>query len=70
MVHSLTWKLVDDTAASLGVSDEARRKWRQSGRGVPSAWRISIVEKLARDGVAVSFSDFEALPETPGRIAA
>ena len=70
MSQTLTWKLVDDTAAALGVGDEARRKWRQANRGVPPAWRISIVEKLASDGVTVSFADFDALPETPGRIAA
>jgi hypothetical protein len=70
MVHQLTWKLVDDTAAALGANDEARRKWRQANRGVPAAWRISIVEKLAKDGINVAFADFDALPETPGRIAA
>lgn len=70
MVHALTWKLVDDTAAALGVNDETRRKWRQPNRGVPPSWRIQIVEKLFAEGVSVSFADFDALPEKPGRIAA
>lgn len=70
MANILTWKVVDDAAAELGVSQDARLKWRQAGRGVPPAWRISIVERLARDRVSVAFADFDALPETPGRIAA
>lgn len=69
MVHTLTWKLVNDTAETLGVSHEARRKWRQSGRGVPPIWRIKIVEALAASGSPVELGAFDALPETPGRIA-
>lgn len=70
MQKPLTWKVVDDTATLLGVSDEARRKWRQSGRGVPHEWRFKIAEALEGEGYQVGFADFEALPEKPGRIAA
>lgn len=70
MATPLTWKIVDDAAAELGASHDARLKWRQSGRGVPPSWRIQIVEKLFAEGVSVSFADFDALPEKPGRIAA
>jgi hypothetical protein len=67
---TLTWKLVDDTAADLGANESARLKWRQRGRGVPPAWRIKIVEDLMQRGVPVSLSDFDRLGPTPGRIAA
>lgn len=66
----LTWQLVDDVAAELGAGDAARRKWRQSGRGVPADWRIKITQSLMARGVPVSLADFEKLPENPGRIAA
>ena len=70
MTYPLTWKLVDETAAALGAPGETRRKWRQTGRGVPFAWRIKLVEHLNDIGHDANFADFEALPETPGRIAA
>lgn len=70
MPHSITWKIVDDTAAELGASEAARLKWRQGGRGVPSAWRIKIAEALMANGEPVALADFDALEPTPGRIAA
>lgn len=70
MEHALTWKLIDDTAAALGAEAETRRKWRQRGSGVPQAWRIKIVEALAREGHTISFAAFDDLPQNPGRIAA
>ncbi len=70
MPNTLTWKLVDDTAASLGVNEAARLKWRQAGRGVPAVWQIKIVRELMMQGVPVSLDDFATLPENPGRIAA
>jgi hypothetical protein len=69
-MSNLTWKTVDEVAAELGVSDAARLKWRQKGRGVPSIWRIRIAQHLMATGVPVALSDFEELPATPGRIAA
>lgn len=66
----LNWAVVDRVAASLDASDVARRKWRQTGRQVPHEWRAKIIDKLAAEGVAVRFSDFDALPQTPGSIAA
>lgn len=66
----LTWKVVDDIAAELGVSESARLKWRQRAAGVPAKWRIAIVQELMRRGVPVALSDFDTLESTPGRIAA
>lgn len=66
----ITWSLVDREADALDVSSEARRKWRQTGRGVPLAWRVRIAERLAARGIFVALSDFDALPENPGRVAA
>lgn len=68
MEPNLTWRLVDDTAAELGVNPEARLKWRQ--RGVPPKWRIRILETLMQRSVPVSLADFDRLVLTPGRIAA
>jgi hypothetical protein len=67
---TLNWRVVDDTAAQLGVSREARAKWRQPNRGVPPEWRIKITQALMARGVPVALSDFDSLPENPGRIAA
>jgi hypothetical protein len=67
---TLTWKLVDDTAAVLGAQGSARLKWRQEGRGVPPAWRIKIVEDLMKRGIPVALADFERLEPKPGRVAA
>lgn len=61
---------MDQTAEALGANDAARRKWRQAGRGVPSIWRIKIVESLLSRGVPVALADFDKLESTPGRIAA
>lgn len=68
--NPLTWKLVDEAAAELGASEAARLKWRQDGRGVPSAWRIKIAEELLSRQIGISFADFDRLQPNPGRIAA
>lgn len=68
MQTNLTWKLVDDTGATLGAKADARMKWRQ--RGVPSSWRIKITEALMAQAIPVSLTDFDQLDLTPGRIAA
>ena len=65
---TINWKLIDDTAASLDVGYEARRKWRQ--RNVPYKWRIAIAQELMRRGIPVALGDFDRLEMTPGRIAA
>lgn len=70
MQDTLTWKLVDDTAATLGVGESARLKWRQTGRGVPATWQIKIARELMTRGVPVSLDDFARLPSNPGRVAA
>lgn len=66
----LTWALVDQTAAALGATEDARRQWRKTGRTVPPAWRIKITEHLHAKKMSVSFAAFDALPQAPGRIAA
>ena len=66
--NTLTWQLVDETGAQLGAEKAARLKWRQ--RGVPSKWRIDIVQALMSQGVAVSLAEFDRLEIKPGRIAA
>lgn len=70
MPETLTWNVVDKVAAELGVKLPARLKWRQPGRGVPAEWRIKITQALMARGVPISLSDFDLLPENPGRIAA
>jgi hypothetical protein len=67
---TLTWRTVDDIAAELGAKPEARAKWRQPGRGVPAEWRIKITQALMGRSIPISLSDFDRLPENPGRIAA
>lgn len=67
---TLNWRIVDDIAAELGAKPEARLKWRQTGRGVPAEWRIRITQAFMARGVAIALSDFDSLPENPGRIAA
>lgn len=62
MEHSLTWKDIDAVAASLGVTIEARRKWRQRPAGVPHKQRIEIFEALKAAGREISFSAFDELP--------
>lgn len=70
LANSLSWTVVDRVAEILGAADSARRKWRQSGRGVPASWRIKIAEHLMREGVPVALAEFERLEANPGRIAA
>jgi hypothetical protein len=56
---SLTWSIVDETAAELGAKQWARLKWRQ--RGVPADWKIKITQKLMSQGIAVALSDFDRI---------
>lgn len=68
--NTLTWSVVDNTAADLGAKREARAKWRQEGRGVPPHWQIRIMKALLAQGIPVALGDFDRLPANPGRIAA
>lgn len=68
--NPLTWAIVDAEAEALGAEPEARRKWRQPGRGVPSDWKLRLIESLGAKGLKVVAADFDALPVNPGRIAA
>ncbi len=65
---SLTWEIVDAAAAALGATPAQRRKWRQTGRAVPPAWRIRIADKLRDDGAPVEHAAFDDLPPRPGRL--
>lgn len=65
----LTWEIVDAIAAELGATDANRRKWRQTGRQVPDAWRIRIVNALKARGAVVEFSAFDDLPPRPGKLS-
>jgi hypothetical protein len=67
---TLSWRIVDETAAELGAGESARLKWRQPNRGVPAEWKIKITQALMARGVPVALADFDKLPENPGRIAA
>lgn len=52
--------LINLLAAELGVSDEARKKWRQRG-AVPHKWRLPILDLAAKRRVPILQSDLEAL---------
>lgn len=43
--------LIDGLAKDLGISEAARKKWRQ--RGVPHRWRLAILRKAAEQGVVL-----------------
>ena len=49
--------LIDEVAKELGVTEAARKKWRQ--RGVPHKWRLPILRRAAARGVAIPDSAFE-----------
>lgn len=66
---TLTWETVDAIAAELGASTANRRKWRQTGRQVPDAWRIRISKVLQDRGTPVDFSAFDDLPPRPGKLS-
>lgn len=63
MSDSLTWDEIEEIAASMGVSDEARRKWRERG-GVPHRWRFPIAQAAQNRGKEVSEADLESPPKT------
>ena len=55
------WSLIDQTAAELGVTPGARRKWRQR-KTVPYKYRTRLISRLATKGVIVSLDYFENMP--------
>lgn len=67
-MNSLTWETVDAVAADLGATAQQRRKWRQTGRKVPDAWRIRIAEQMKTRGEPIAFSAFDGLPPRPGKL--
>jgi hypothetical protein len=56
---TLTWRIVEETAAELGAKKPALAKWRQ--RGVPAAWKVKITQTLMARSVPVALSDFDRL---------
>lgn len=68
MTTPLTWELVDSTAKTLGATAVQRRKWRQTGRQVPPAWRIRITDALREAGTPIETAAFDDLPPRPGRL--
>jgi hypothetical protein len=52
--------LIDLLAADLGVSEEARKKWRQRG-AVPHKWRLPLIDLAAKRGIIISQSDLTSL---------
>ncbi len=51
------WKHIDEIAASLGVSENRRRVWRQ--RQVPFAWRLRIFCEAERRNIALDEAAFD-----------
>jgi len=51
------WKIIDEIAADLGVSENNRRVWRQ--RRTPDKWRLKIVREAERRGVALDERAFD-----------
>lgn len=45
-MKQLDWLSVDKAAKELGVSEFARKKWRQANRGIPSKWWLPISRKI------------------------
>ena len=60
----IDWSLIDKAARALGVSEAARRKWRQRG-SVPHKWRIALIQQTAG---AVTANDFT--PPAPSHVEA
>lgn len=61
------WDRIDPLAEELGVSGEARRKWRKR-ETVPGGWHLLLLDKARKRGVELS--DDELLSTTSrGRAA-
>jgi hypothetical protein len=55
----IDWSVINGIADSLGVSRDARMKWRQRNH-VPHKWRRAVV---AASGGKLSWADFEKMDE-------
>ena len=55
-MDNMSWSIIDEAAAHLGVSTDARRKWRERGR-VPHRWRIPIIQEARRAGHQLALDD-------------
>jgi bifunctional DNA-binding transcriptional regulator/antitoxin component of YhaV-PrlF toxin-antitoxin module len=57
-----SWGVIDRIAASLGVNQEARYKWRERGK-VPGRWHLPILQQARQEGLELNpdaLSDFRA----------
>ena len=52
---------IDQIAADLRVTEEARRKWRTRG-AVPHRWRIPVLAEAGKRGVLLTIADMEWTP--------
>ncbi len=50
------WDRIDPLAEELGVSDEARRKWRER-EAVPGTWHLPLMRLAREQGVQLSEDD-------------
>lgn len=53
---------IDQIAADLRVTEEARRKWRARG-AVPHRWRIPVLAEAGKRGVLLTIADMEWVPD-------
>lgn len=62
----IAWDFIEATAAELGVSAEAVRKWRI--RGVPYQWRLRLLDIADAAGFSLDRREFDR-PPGPKRAA-
>jgi hypothetical protein len=56
------WEFIELQAATLGVTGEAIKKWRQRGK-VPHCWRLPLLERAAEKHQQLDVSIFDAPPQ-------
>jgi hypothetical protein len=62
------WEFIETLAEKLGVSAEARRKWRE--RGVPGKFRLPIHRAALAAGVTIDDDVLDRPPRVDRRRAA
>ena len=68
-IHTRTMKKqdqIDALAAELGVSYEARMKWRQRGH-VPGKWHLRLMRLAERKGIRLTSAHLLFSPHKTGR---
>lgn len=65
------WEFIEKAAAELGIGPEAIRKWRDRSRGgVPSRYRLDILDIAARENYALDRASFDNPPGPRRQMAA